>query len=176
LARTHETLERLYQPKTASLVPPGLFAKIADWAREILAKIRTANEMVAALRMKTWRPDRTQLAPVCAANAENSDRQLPTTGGFMSAIRLPLSGDVTQTFNINVGESSDPSIEKDAICKASYGMQLGRIGDALIVLLRHIKFEHLSADEEKSIEDLKRMLHDIASVKHRHKAKHIIWP
>lgn len=38
----------------------------------------------------------------------------------MTAIRLPLSGDVTQVFNINVGESSDPDIEKDAICKASY--------------------------------------------------------
>jgi hypothetical protein len=103
---------------------------------------------------------------------DDSQRQ----GGFVSAIRLPLSGDVTQTFNINVGESSDPSIEKDAICKASYGMQLGRIGEALVVLLRQVKFEHLSADEEKSIEDLKRMLHDIAGMKHRYGAKHIIWP
>jgi hypothetical protein len=94
----------------------------------------------------------------------------------MPAIRLPLSGDVTQTFNINVGESSDPAIEKDAICKASYGMQLGRIGDALIVLLKHIKLEHLSADDEAAIRDLKVMLHDIANVKEKHGAKLVLRP
>jgi hypothetical protein len=94
----------------------------------------------------------------------------------MTAVKLPLSGDVTQTFNINVGESSDPSIERDAICKASYGMQLGRIGDAVLVLLKHANFAGLSADDEKAIDDLKRMLHDIARVKQRHGAKHITWP
>jgi hypothetical protein len=50
-----------------------------------------------------------------------------------------LSGDVTQTFNINLGTSSDPAIEKQVLSDhASYGKQLGRIGEALIVLLsRH---------------------------------------
>jgi hypothetical protein len=94
----------------------------------------------------------------------------------MPAIRLPLSGDVTQTFNINIGESSDPDIEKDAICKASYGMQLGRIGDALIVLLKHIKLDHMSPDEEAAIRDLKVMLHDIANVKEKHGAKLVLRP
>jgi hypothetical protein len=94
----------------------------------------------------------------------------------VTAVRLPLSGDVTQTFNINVGETSNPDIEKDAICKASYGMQLGRIGDALIVLLKHIKFEKLSPNEEEAIDDLKRMLHDIARVKEKHGAKLVLKP
>jgi len=94
----------------------------------------------------------------------------------MPAIRLPLSGDVTQTFNINVGESSNPDIEKDAICKASYGMQLGRIGDALIVLLRHCKLVDLSPHEEEVIRDLKCMLHEIANVKRKHGARLVLEP
>jgi len=97
----------------------------------------------------------------------------------MTAIRLPLSGDVTQTFNINVGESSNPDIERDALCKASYGMQLGRIGEALIVLLRYVDLpadDTLHADERRAIHDLKHMLADIASVKERHRAPHILRP
>jgi hypothetical protein len=94
----------------------------------------------------------------------------------MPAIKLPLSGDVTQTFNINVGESSDPDIEKDAICKASYGRQLGRIGEALIVLLNHVKLTELTPEEHEAINDLKRMLHDIADVKKRHGAKLVLRP
>ena len=94
----------------------------------------------------------------------------------MPAIRLPLSGDVTQTFNINIGESSNPDIERDAICKASYGMQLGRIGEALIVLLRHVKLADLSADEADAIHDLKCMLHEIANVKKKHGAKLVLAP
>jgi len=97
----------------------------------------------------------------------------------MTAIRLPLSGDVTQNFNINVGESSDPDTEKDAICKASYGMQLGRIGDALIVLLRHVQLppdDQLRPEERHALSDLRRMLHDIADVKEKHGAKHVLRP
>ncbi len=101
----------------------------------------------------------------------------------MPAVNLPLSGAVTQTFpwanyiTINVGESSNPEIEKDAICKASYGMQLGRIGDALIVLLRHFEHESkLSEPERAAIRDLKVMLQDIASVKEKHGAKHVLRP
>ena len=97
----------------------------------------------------------------------------------MTAIRLPLSGDVTQVFNINVGESSDPDIEKAEICKASYGMQLGRIGDALIVLLRYVQLppdEQLCPKEPRALSDLRRMLHDIADVKEKHDAKHVLRP
>ena len=95
----------------------------------------------------------------------------------MTAVRLPLSGDVTQMLNINFGESSDPEIEKAAICVASYGKQLGRIGEALIVLLRCLPPElDLSAEEQHAIIDLKCMLHEIANVKKKHKAKHVLAP
>jgi hypothetical protein len=102
----------------------------------------------------------------------------------MPDVNLPLSGPVSQTFpwtnyiTINVGTSSNPAIEKDALSDvASYGKQLGRIGDALIVLLRHFPHEDkLPDDEKKAIADLKSMLHEIANVKERHGAKSVLRP
>lgn len=99
----------------------------------------------------------------------------------MSDVKLPLSGDVTQAINpftalfspfsnisVNVGSSSDPSIEKDAISQASYGKQLGRIEDALVVLLNTYQPKRrLTEREAQAIDDLGRMLHDINDVKHR---------
>ena len=73
----------------------------------------------------------------------------------MSTFKLPLSGDVVQSFsswssflspvgsqfgliNINLGQSSAPKVEEDMLSDVgSYGKQIGRIGDALIVLLAH---------------------------------------
>jgi hypothetical protein len=95
----------------------------------------------------------------------------------MPDFRLPLSGDVTQTFNINLGTSSDPDIEKQVLSdQASYGKQLGRIGEALIVLLNHVNLTNMTRDEEKAICDLKCMLHEIANVKDRYGAKLVLRP
>ncbi len=97
----------------------------------------------------------------------------------MPDVKLPLSGNVTQSifpFTINVGESSSPATELDAISVASYGKQLGRIGEALVVLLKHVKLGQLPPEEEKAIIDLKCMLHELANVKKEHGAKHILWP
>ncbi len=101
----------------------------------------------------------------------------------MTDFNLPLSGAVTQTFPwtvnymINLGQSSDPSIEKDALSVASYGKQLGRIGDALIVLLKHVELVGtLSRDEEAAIRDLKSMLNEIANKKETHGAKLVLRP
>jgi hypothetical protein len=71
----------------------------------------------------------------------------------MPTFKLPLSGDVVQSINpftafmtggqfglinINLGQSSDPDVEADVLSDvAPYGKQLGRIGDALLVLLKH---------------------------------------
>jgi hypothetical protein len=71
----------------------------------------------------------------------------------MPVFKLPLSGDVVQSINpfttfmtggqfglvnISMGRSSDPKVEEQVLSDvASYGKQLGRIGDALIVLLAH---------------------------------------
>jgi hypothetical protein len=103
----------------------------------------------------------------------------------MPAFKLPLSGDVVQSINpftafmtggqfglinINMGQSSEPKVEEDVLSDvASYGKQLGRIGDALIVLLKHFHpRKPLTADENGTIEALKEMLEKIADVKEKH--------
>lgn len=73
----------------------------------------------------------------------------------MPTFKLPLSGDVSQTIspwtgflspiggqfgliNISMGQSAAPAVEQDVLSDVgSYGRQLGRIGDALVVLLAH---------------------------------------
>jgi hypothetical protein len=100
----------------------------------------------------------------------------------MTDFNLPLSGPVIQTFpwtnnfTINLGESSNPAIEADALSVASYGKQLGRIGEALIVLLKHLDLGKLSQDETRAIGDLKSMLNEIANKKVNHGAKLVLRP
>jgi hypothetical protein len=106
----------------------------------------------------------------------------------MPNLRLPLSGDVMQTINpwnwffkstggqfglvnINLGTSADPALEEDILNEVgSYGRQLGRIGDALGVLVKHIRPEDLSDDEKKKIWALESQLADIERVKSRRSA------
>jgi len=102
----------------------------------------------------------------------------------MPAFRLPLSGNVTQSINpwtwfftpvgsqvglvnIELGQSSNPAIEEEVLSDvASYGKQLGRIEDALIVLLAHFRPDRpLTADEDAAIAALKAMVDEIAAVK-----------
>ena len=106
----------------------------------------------------------------------------------MPTFKLPLSGDVVQSIspwtaflspignqyglvNVTIGQSSEPAVEADALSDvASYGKQLGRIGDALIVLLEHFHPQKkLTAQEEAAIDALKDMLNKIADVKEKHK-------
>ncbi len=108
----------------------------------------------------------------------------------MPTFKLPLSGDVVQTIspwtafmspigsqlgliNVTIGQSSEPAVEADTLSDvASYGKQLGRIGDALIVLLAHFHpATPLSQEETAAIDDLKEMLERIADVKDKHKLK-----
>jgi hypothetical protein len=105
----------------------------------------------------------------------------------MPDFQLPLSGNVTQSINpwtamfspignqvsaitVNLGSSSNPPVEAQVLSDVgSYGKQLGRIGDVLLVLLAHFRPEReLTRHEEKAIRDLRRMLEDIADVKERH--------
>ncbi len=102
----------------------------------------------------------------------------------MPAFRLPLSGNVTQSINpwtwffnpvgsqvglvnIELGQSSNPVVEEEVLSDiASYGKQLGRIEDALLVLLAHFRPERpLTADEDAAITALKAMADEIAAVK-----------
>lgn len=108
----------------------------------------------------------------------------------MPTFRLPLSGNVLQAinpwtaftspvgsqmglFNVTIGQSSEPEVEADVLSDvASYGKQLGRIGDALVALLNHFHPRTpLTEEETAAIDDLKEMLQRIADVKGKHNRK-----
>ena len=98
-------------------------------------------------------------------------------------VQLPLSGDVTQAINpwswtfgsassqvglvnINLGWSTDPELEQEVLDEVgSYGKQPGGIGDALVVLIRHVKLEDLDAGERDANTALRFPLEEIARVK-----------
>jgi hypothetical protein len=105
----------------------------------------------------------------------------------MPTFKLPLSGDVTQNIlpwtaifnatgaqyglvNINLGRSSDPKIEEEILSDVgTYGRQIGRIGEALAVLLDHFHPRRpLEFHEQKAIDALREMLDEIAAVKEKH--------
>jgi hypothetical protein len=103
----------------------------------------------------------------------------------MPTFRLPLSGDVTQTINpwnwfmnlfgnqfglinIDLGKSSDPQLEEQILSDVgSYGRQIGQIGDALQVLIRHVNLTGLSSDEQRALNALQFQLEEINRLKHK---------
>jgi hypothetical protein len=108
----------------------------------------------------------------------------------MPIFRLPLSGNVTQSINpwnwvfnptggqfglvnIALGQSSNPAVEEEVLSDvASYGKQLGRIEDALLLLVgRAEKSADLSEDEKKAYGALKDMAGQIDAVKAKHGAE-----
>jgi hypothetical protein len=108
----------------------------------------------------------------------------------MPSFRLPLSGNVTQSINpwtwlfnpvgsqvglvnIDLGQSSNPAVEHEVLTDvASYGRQLGRIEDSLLVLLAHFRPERaLTTEEEAAIAALKAMMEQIAAVKRKHRPR-----
>src|SRR5882762_7998883 len=105
----------------------------------------------------------------------------------MAMFKMPLSGDVVQSINpftaffspigsqlgvinINLGQSADPEVEQEVLSDVgTYGRQIGRIGDALIVLLAHFHPQSPLTDEENAaIDALKDMLNEVADVKQKH--------
>ncbi|WP_457797567.1 hypothetical protein [Methylocystis sp. S23] len=69
--------------------------------------------------------------------------------------------------NVEVGHSSAPEVERKVLENVgSYGKQLGRMGDALRVLLDHFEPEKpLSRKERKVIRALQAMLDEIDDIK-----------
>ncbi len=116
----------------------------------------------------------------------------------MASLRLPLAGDVTQfirswiglfsqrdgqigLFNVNVdlGKTDAPEVETDILQNVgTYGHQLGRIGDALAVLVRHVDPARLTPEEDKALKALAVMLNDLANVREKHgrKALRPVYP
>lgn len=106
----------------------------------------------------------------------------------MAIFKLPLSGDVPFTvspwtnlfgsvgnrfsfLNVEVGHSSAPEVEQQVLDNVgSYGKQLGRMGDAMRVILDHFEpKEPLSREEMKAIRAMQAMLDEIDDVKHAHR-------
>lgn len=104
----------------------------------------------------------------------------------MPAMKFPLSGDVLQSINpwsdmfkafgsqfgfinINLGRSSAPEVEQDILTEVgSYGRQLGRIGEALDVLIDHLDLKDMTEKEAAAIGAFKAMQEEIAEIKAYH--------
>jgi hypothetical protein len=66
------------------------------------------------------------------------------------------------TFNINSSNSTAPQTEVDVVAKHSYGRQLGRMSDALELLIEE---RHGKTPEDKRLSDFLTMKHEIDRVK-----------
>jgi hypothetical protein len=102
----------------------------------------------------------------------------------MSEFRLPLS-DEGQTvtpwswmfnkvgshfglINVNMGKSSDPDLEAQILDEVgSYGRQLGQLGDAIQVLLDHVKLDELTEQEHQALRDVRLQLDQIDRLKRK---------
>jgi hypothetical protein len=68
--------------------------------------------------------------------------------------------------NIDLGQTENPEVEQAILDKVgSYGKQLGHIGDALEVLLKHVKLDGLTQSEQDALDVLQGQLAAIRQVK-----------
>jgi hypothetical protein len=73
--------------------------------------------------------------------------------------------------NIDLGGAADSDLERKILKTAgSYGRQLGRIGDALEVILKHVKLEDLSSEEQDALDILKGQLAQVRQAKAEQRA------
>lgn len=100
----------------------------------------------------------------------------------MATFRLPLSGNVTQSIlpwtwnvgqygliNVEVGASENTDAEKAILdYVGSYGKQLGRIGDALLVVLDQLERADAGLKQNKAIIALRQLLDAVQNVKNKH--------
>jgi hypothetical protein len=107
----------------------------------------------------------------------------------MPDLKLPLSGDVVQAINpwnwffrsdggqfglvnINLGKSADPELEQRILDDVgSYGRQLGRIGDALAVLLDHLELDALDPKERAVLDDVRLQLAQVRRLKEQRESR-----
>ncbi|WCM25247.1 hypothetical protein NDN01_14340 [Sphingomonas sp. QA11] len=74
--------------------------------------------------------------------------------------------------NIDLGATPKPEVEQDILDEVgSYGRQLGRIGDALEVLMKHVELKGLSPDEQDALSILQGQLAEVRKIKRRDRAQ-----
>ena len=72
------------------------------------------------------------------------------------------------TIEINLGLTQHPKVEREILDEVgSYGRQLGRIGDALEVIVKHFDATKLSPLEQDALASLLGQLADIRAIKRR---------
>jgi hypothetical protein len=103
----------------------------------------------------------------------------------VAVFKLPLSGDVpfsvapwtnfgvlgdhASFFTVNVGQSSAPEVESRVLEDVgSYGRQLGRIGEALRVLVEAFDEHSLAPRQRKAIRAFLAMMDEIDDIKRAH--------
>ena len=70
--------------------------------------------------------------------------------------------------NVSLGQTPHPEIEQDVLDEVgSYGRQLGRIGDALEVILDHVQLGALNGTERDAIAILRGQLAQVRAIKQR---------
>ena len=98
-------------------------------------------------------------------------------------LRAPLSGDVTQAIdtslvrgigdqlgfiNINTSQAGDPALERRIVEEvASYGRQLGRLLDAVDVLIRRDTPGKLTRGDQRALDELQALRAEIDATKQR---------
>ena len=69
-------------------------------------------------------------------------------------------------FTVNLGQSAAPAVETRVLDEVgSYGRQLGRIGDALKVLMAHVDLSGLTPGEQAAIEALRLQIEHVDVLK-----------
>jgi hypothetical protein len=65
-----------------------------------------------------------------------------------------------------LGKSSDPALEEQILNDVgSYGRQIGQIGDALRVLIAHVRLDDLKPEEERAVKALQYQLDEVDRLK-----------
>jgi hypothetical protein len=73
--------------------------------------------------------------------------------------------------NIDLGGTAESDLERKLLDRVgSYGKQLGRIGDALEVILKHVKLGDLKPEEQDALDMLKGQLASVRQVKAERRA------
>jgi hypothetical protein len=74
--------------------------------------------------------------------------------------------------NIDLGQTPNPQLERALLSEVgSYGRQLGRIGDALEVILNHLTLDDLGKAERDRLQILRGQLAQIRQIKQRAEKK-----